>query len=247
MKCISQFYTDQEELENGLICGIKGEMDIPDFSVKASRWHGLKLEPLLNPDIHVVWVNVEAPETKVGTSYKNIEEIEAIRIVLNALTKADGFDDYNKYFKKEEDKEIGIITYYMPQMQKIRESLYPHFTKTDWRNFEQHKYENEFQLPFRINTVDRFQGMERNIIIVSTVRSNKQIIEENGKMTEKDNNNYPKALGFAKELQRVNVGFSRAKRLLIVIGNEKHFSHKSEYAEAIRKMHRIDIKMLQNL
>ncbi|MDR1984572.1 MAG: hypothetical protein LBQ28_07105, partial [Prevotellaceae bacterium] len=126
----------------------------------------------------------------------------------------------------------------------IRNAMYPTFTKNEWRNFEQHKYKNEFQLPFRINTVDRFQGMERNIIIISTVRSDKQI-DLNGK--EQKNNKYPFALGFARELQRVNVGFSRAKRLLIVIGNEKHFSNKAEYAEAIQKMHRVDIAQLQNL
>ena len=62
-----------------------------------------------------------------------------------------------------------------------------------------------------------------------------------------DNNKYPFALGFARELQRINVGFSRAKRLLIVVGNEKHFSHKPEYQQAIQKMHRIDIAQIQNL
>jgi len=49
------------------------------------------------------------------------------------------------------------------------------------------------------------------------------------------------SLGFARNFQRVNVAFSRAKRLLIVIGNEKHFAQKKEYAQAISKMHRIDI------
>ena len=244
MNCISQFYKDQEELENGLLCGIKQHMDIPDFSDKASRWHGLALQPFIAPQFHAIWVNVDTAERKVGTSYENQGEIEAIKMVLSALTKADGFTEYMDFFKKEEDKEIGVITYYMPQMNKIRNALYQGFTKDKWRNFEQHKYENEFQIPFRINTVDRFQGMERNIIIISTVRSNKQI-DEKGK--EHKNDHYPFALGFARELQRVNVGFSRAKRLLIVVGNEKHFAYKPEYAEAISKMHRIDVKQLKNL
>jgi superfamily I DNA and/or RNA helicase len=247
MNCISEFYSDQEELENGLICGIKGEMDMPDFSVKASRWHGLTLAPFINEKHHAIWVNVETPEDKVGTSYENEGEIKAIQTVLRALTKAEGFEQYQKHFKKDEDKEIGIITYYMPQMQSIRKAIYPQFSKNEWRNFEQHKFENEFQLPLRINTVDRFQGMERNIIIVSTVRSNKQYKEERGKKIPIDNNKYPFALGFARELQRINVGFSRAKRLLIVVGNEKHFAHKPEYQQAIQKMHRIDIAQIQNL
>lgn len=247
MNCISEFYSDQEELENGLICGIKGEMNISDFNVKPSRWHGLSSVPFIEPKHHAIWVNVETPEDKVGTSYENEGEIKAIQTVLRALTKAEGFEQYQKHFKKDEDKEIGIITYYMPQMQSIRKAMYPQFTKNEWRNFEQHKFENEFQIPFRINTVDRFQGMERNIIIVSTVRSNKQFKEERGKKIPIDNNKYPFALGFARELQRINVGFSRAKRLLIVVGNEKHFSHKPEYQQAIQKMHRIDIAQIQNL
>lgn len=247
MNCISEFYSDQEELENGLICGIKGEMNIADFNVKASRWHGISSVPFIEQKHHAIWVNVETPEDKVGTSYENSGEIQAIQTVLRALTKAEGFEQYQNHFKKDEDKEIGIITYYMPQMQSIRKAMYPQFTKNEWRNFEQHKFENEFQLPLRINTVDRFQGMERNIIIVSTVRSNKQYKEERGKKIPIDNNKYPFALGFARELQRINVGFSRAKRLLIVVGNEKHFSHKPEYQQAIQKMHRIDIAQIQNL
>ena len=246
MNCISQFYKDQEELENGLLCGIKQHMDIPDFSDKASRWHGLTLQPFIMPETHAIWVNVETPEEDPlkKHSYINKGEINAIKTVLKALTHANGFEEYFKNFKKEEEKEIGIITYYMNQMKAIRKALYPNLGIEKWRDFERYKCENEFQVPFRINTVDRFQGMERNIIIISTVRSNIQI-DENGK--EQKNEYYPFALGFAKELPRVNVGFSRAKRLLIVVGNEKHFAHKPEYAEAISKMHRVDIKQLKNL
>jgi len=247
MNTISQFYLDQEELDNGLICGIKQQMDIPDLDVKASRWHGIKSEPFIEPKHHAIWVNVETPEIKVGTSYENDGEVKAITSILKALTKASGFSAFQDYFTKDEEKEIGIITYYMPQMTRIKNSLYSHFTKAEWKNFEQNKFNNEFQIPFRINTVDRFQGMERNIIIISTVRSNRQIKEDNGRKIEVDNTKYPFALGFAKELQRVNVGFSRAKRLLIVVGNESHFSHKPEYAEAISKMHRVDVSQLQNL
>jgi superfamily I DNA and/or RNA helicase len=248
MNCISQFYADQEELENGLICGIKSQMDVPDFSIKASRWHGLKREPLISPHHHAIWVNVESPEGKVNTSYENEGEIAALESIVRALQNAEGFLEYYNHSGKEEEKEIGIITFYMPQMQKIRRKIYPHLQGAQWKQFELHKYENEFRLPFRINTVDKFQGMERNIIIVSTVRSDKQIqAAANGAKHLVNNNNYPRALGFARELQRINVGLSRAKRLLIVVGNQKHFSHKEEYSNAIRKMHSVDIKQVENL
>ena len=72
----------------------------------------------------------------------------------------------------------------------------------------------------RLKTVDRFQGMEKNIIIVSTVRSNKKIEFQNQIQNFSeypDNNGYPKnnSLGFANSPERINVALSRAKRLLL--------------------------------
>lgn len=72
---------------------------------------------------------------------------------------------------------------------------------------------------FRIDVVDRFQGMERNIVIVSTVRSNQY-----------------NSIGFAKEIERINVAFSRARSLLIVIGNKDLFYSKENYRKSIDMM-----------
>ena len=85
-------------------------------------------------------------------------------------------------------------------------------------------------LPCRINVVDKFQGMERNIIIISTVRSNKE-----------------KHYGFAEDIRRINVGFSRARRLLIVIGNRDFFRENAHYKKSIDEMDHFDIKQLQHL
>lgn len=238
MNCISPFYRDQPELKKGLICGLKPQMNLPNLLEKGSRWHGFDNPPFITPDTHAIWVNVDTPEQKTGTSYQNEGEVNAIKKVLKALSKSDGFANYYNAMAKEEDKEIAVITYYLSQMQKIQKTLFPSFSYRQWLSFEAHKYENDFKIPLRINTVDKFQGMERNIVVVSTVRSDKQI-DETGVL--KSNDHYPLALGFARNFQRVNVAFSRAKRLLIVIGNEKHFAHKKEYAQAISKMHRIDI------
>ncbi|WP_017651236.1 translation initiation factor IF-2 N-terminal domain-containing protein [Fortiea contorta] len=62
-------------------------------------------------------------------------------------------------------------------------------------------------LHIRTGTVDQFQGMERPIVIVSMVR-----------------NNHRGDVGFAKKPERVNVAFSRAQELLIIVGSHDLFT-----------------------
>lgn len=80
-----------------------------------------------------------------------------------------------------------------------------------------------------MSSVDRFQGMERNIIIVSMVRSNSiaQKWRQKPDYNRFPNVGYPaqKEYGFAKSPNRLNVALSRAKRLLIIVGNGEHFSN----------------------
>lgn len=215
MQTINHFYFD-ELGENGLVCGIQDVQDVPDYKVKGSRWHGILLEPFINPQTHAIWVNVEGRETKERTSFKNMEEVKAVQTVLTALSKAKGFDDYIKAQKRIEDKEIGLITFYSAQRRELKKLEQDRAIDTSY--------------DYRIDVVDRFQGMERNIVIVSTVRSNSY----NG-------------IGFAKEIERINVAFSRARSLLIVIGNRNLFYTKYNYKKSIDSMETIDIKQLEDL
>ena len=216
MKIINQFYVD-ELGENGLICGIEETQDIPDYSIRGSRWHGITCEPFINPSTHAIWVNVVGREEKSERgSYKNLSEIRAIETVVTALTHAQGFAEYINAQKHAEDQEIGLITFYSSQRREIK-------------RLEQSGALNPLY-DYRIDVVDRFQGMERNIVIVSTVRSN----EYHG-------------IGFAKEIERINVAFSRAKSLLIVIGNRDLFISKNNYKQAILAMENVDIKQIEDM
>lgn len=215
MMTINQFYED-ELGDNGLICGIESTMNIPDTKIKGSRWHGITYRPFISPDTHAIWVNVEGKEEREFTSYKNMEEINAIKTVVKALTKAKGFNQYIHSQDKIEDKEIGLITFYSAQKREI---------KLLEQNGELDIYND-----FRIDVVDRFQGMERNIVIVSTVRSNQY-----------------NSIGFAKEIERINVAFSRARSLLIVIGNKDLFYSKENYRKSIDMMDSIDIRQIEDL
>lgn len=209
MNTIKQFYQDELATTGGLKCGIIETMDIPDLTNKGSRWHGITLNPIIQPSTHAVWIDVHTPETYLNPGYKNEGELKAIDFVLKALQQADGYSEFVNAQQKPEDKEIGIITFYSAQSREIRK-----------------KYKGK---SYRMDVVDRFQGMERNIIIVSTVRSNPK-------------NN----IGFAKEIERINVAFSRAKRLLIVVGNKRQFESNSNYAASIANMETVSFEQLKD-
>lgn len=206
---IEQFYKQDS---GGLFCGLDPlQENLPDLNNPQSRWHGLHSDDFINEDTHCVWVNVDHPEMLEGTSRSNFGEVEACRRILNLLKESKGFEKFQNHWHKEEDKEIGLISFYGKQLSNLKQmaSQLP-------------------EIPLRISTVDRFQGMERNIIIVSMVRSNKITTS---KEAQADLIAYPdsggfaaqSSLGFAELPNRLNVALSRAKRLLIIVGNIEHF------------------------
>lgn len=205
---ISQFYENDES--GGLHCGLDPDLvDSPDLGDPQSRYHGFFQPGFISPDVHTIWVNVDAPEESDGTSKINIQEISAINKVLEKLSTAEGFKEYMAHwdtlkeeYKRNEEKEIGVISFYGRQVGRIKKNVRPRARQMGLRT--------------KINTVDKFQGMERNIVIVSTVRSDTAV---HGTGTIEN-----KSAGFADSPERLNVALSRARRLLIVVGNKKFFS-----------------------
>jgi superfamily I DNA and/or RNA helicase len=204
---IKQFYLDDEC--GGLVCGLdKEQVDSPDLKNPQSRFHGFFHDGFINDHTHTIWINVDEPEMIDGTSRTNDMEVEAVKRVLTYLKHSQGFDEYMKFWdgirdeeKRKLEKEVGVISFYGKQVGKLRE------VRTT---------ANQLGIPIRLNTVDKFQGMERNIIIVSTVRSDKLNVGNNNIKTNTD-------IGFAKAPERLNVALSRARRLLIVVGNKNFF------------------------
>ena len=213
---IRQFYIE----DGGLDCGLPlDETEHHSFDNPMSRYHGLTFENVLSPETHVLWVNVDSPEIKEGTSRVNYGEIEAINNILKAIKDSDGITEFNNWLtpQTDEEKQIGIISFYGKQVNYINRML----------------KENHSDIPTRLSTVDRFQGMERNLLIVSMVRSNKIATskEQQSDVELYGELGYPKqsSLGFAESPNRLNVALSRARRLLVIVGNREHFCTKEIY------------------
>ena len=215
---IKQFYKDEGGLECGLVLPKDLGINDPDYiNNGASRFHGITAGPI-DPDVHVLWIDSSSPEMLDGTSRVNYGEVEIIRKLLRELNGSDSFHEYNNRWSSVEDKQIGLISFYGKQLRLLKEMA---------REF------NPNEMPIRVSTVDRFQGMERNIIIVSMVRSHCIQTERGQKpnYTKYGEDGYPKQedLGFAQSPNRLNVALSRAKRLLVIVGDSQLFRTKEIY------------------
>ena len=214
---IKQFYVEDGGLNCGLITPTDFGVNNPDMNHWASRYHGIELENgWITKDTHTIWIDTDSPELLEATSRVNYGEVAAIRELLDKFRNSKSFHDYQSFWTNPEDKEIGLISFYGKQIGLLNE------------------LQREFKdIPMRISTVDRFQGMERNIIIVSMVRSNRLATHPKQKSDKKiyPELGFPKqtSLGFAQSPNRLNVALSRAKRLLIIVGNSELFKQKDIY------------------
>ena len=207
---INQFYKEDE----GLFCGLNEEsVDDQNLSNVSSRYLGQKL---FN-GVKVVWVDTDSPEILVGTSRVNHTEVDIVTKIVSKLSEDEGYLNFKNYWKDDDEKEIGVITFYGAQKQLLQKAI-------------------PSNMDCRISVVDRFQGMERNIIICSLVRSNKIAESETSIEETFIDNKGDFSLGFAQSPNRLNVALSRAKRLLIIVGNSEHFSQKEIYTNVYKSI-----------
>ncbi|KAJ2913799.1 hypothetical protein MD484_g6608, partial [Candolleomyces efflorescens] len=118
-------------------------------------------------------------------SFFNVDEASQVKKYCKALL------ENQKLRLKAAD--IGVITPYHAQRCKILDLLHKEFKLRD----------------IKVGSVEEFQGQERRIIIMSTVRSNTNFVASD----------IHRSLGFVANSRRMNVAITRAQALLIVIGN----------------------------
>ncbi|XP_027551120.1 helicase MOV-10 isoform X1 [Neopelma chrysocephalum] len=129
-------------------------------------------------------------------SFFNTAEIEVLVDYLKKLLQSQG----KKGCPTVSPKEIGIISPYRKQVEKIRRAI----TSLDP---VLKRLPDISQL--KVGSVEEFQGQERRVILISTVRSYSAYLQFDQTFR----------LGFLKNPKRLNVALTRAKALLIVVGN----------------------------
>ena len=255
MDSINPFY------DGNLQCGLSPE------DQKTKKKHGIKITKkdnygtafdkgsvIINPNRHIYWIdsafnrrNQYCSEEQVGTSKRNPREIDISEELLNEIDEQIGTwkeqlsevpDDWSKVdspfgqLTAEGKLDVAFITFYGAQKKSFNSQIFgggSNSTEDRWKNID-----------LKVDSVDRFQGGERSVVIVSMVASTYLNDDQRAKLqrlmrkysipddkwlvshkASKDQFkiNSPTSK-FAKSPNRVNVAYSRAQNLLLIIGNK---------------------------
>ena len=150
----------------------------------------VKYRGILDYDTPMVWVNTEGldcNEEFVGESFGRINKAEA-RLTMEQLQTY--ITRIGKHRILEERIDFGVISPYKAQVQYLRQLI------------RRDAFFKPFHHLIAVNTVDGFQGQERDVIVISLVRAN-----DEGQ------------IGFLSDLRRMNVAITRARMKLIILGD----------------------------
>lgn len=168
----------------------------------------VKFRGILDYDTPMVWVNTEGMDCNeefVGESFGRINKAEA-RLTLEQLQ---GYiTRIGKHRILEERIDFGIISPYKAQVQHLRQLI------------RREPFFKPFHHLLSVNTVDGFQGQERDVILISLVRAN-----EEGQ------------IGFLNDLRRMNVAITRARMKLIILGDASTLTRHPFYRKLYEHIH----------
>ena len=166
---------------------------------------------ILDYDLPIMWVDtsdIDAREEFVGETFGRINKTEA-ELTLAVLQHY--FEKIGRQRILDEQVDVGVISPYRAQVQYLRQLI----------------RKREFFKPYRhlisVNTVDGFQGQERDVILISLVRAN-----DDGQ------------IGFLNDLRRMNVAITRARMKLIILGDTQTLGRHPFYAKLYQYIERLE-------
>jgi superfamily I DNA and/or RNA helicase len=194
----------------------------------------------------VTFMNLSRPNSCVrdGTtkSFRNDYEAQYIVHTLAELINA---------HKITNDTTIGVISFYQGQVLNLKRLLQPPFSSSSSSSSSSSHHGSkadggvgrclydliprDFELNIEVNTVDGFQGKEKDIIILSCVRCSSEAVSSrsssNNHRTNKIN-----VIGFVADARRLNVAITRAKRCLLIVGCADTLSCDETWAHLISSL-----------
>ena len=170
---------------------------ISEVFYNGSLTTGIKREPCIGKkepwNSAVCWIDtskLNTAEQSIGTSKANRMETDIICNQLKRLIDdANAMNTLKEWSENGKKYPIGIITGYSQQVKELR------------NRFENEAWAAPIREMIRIDTIDRYQGSENRIIILSLVRDNLE-----------------RRSGFMSDESRINVALSRAKNHLLIVG-----------------------------
>ena len=157
----------------------------------------VKYRSILDLDLPMTWIDTTQFELPADNDVNFKEEFQGESRVnkaeaeLTLLALQYYFNKIGKQRLLDERIDVGIISPYRAQVQLLRRLL------------SKREYFKPFRRMISVNTVDGFQGQERDVIVISLVRSN-----DEGQ------------IGFLRDLRRMNVAITRARMKLIILGDK---------------------------
>jgi superfamily I DNA and/or RNA helicase len=211
---LNQQYRSHEHIMEVYNCFYNHKLQLGKKAQNSEKEHHLSIisnhRKIIEPKKHVYFVDCKKFESKEtdSTSIYNSNEADVVVELLRQIN-----DSYKTHpnFKPEISKDkdgrmsVGVICTYGDQARVIKQKLKNGKIRLGMFN-------DKPDARMIISTVDDFQGDERDIIILSMVRN--------------PQNRAKSDPGFVTAYQRINVALSRARRLLIVVGNRSYLEDK---------------------
>ena len=170
----------------------------------------IRYRGILDWDTPISWIDTSEMDFKeefVGETFGRINKAEADLLLQELKAYIDRIGGKRVL---EERIDFGIISPYKAQVQYLRNKIKASGSLKPYRSL------------LTVNTVDGFQGQERDVIFISLVRAN-----EDGQ------------IGFLNDLRRMNVAITRARMKLVILGEAETMKRHKFYKELIEYIHTI--------
>ena len=170
----------------------------------------IRYRGILDWDTPINWIDTSDMDFKeefIGETFGRINKAEADLLLQELKAYIDRIGGKRML---EERIDFGIISPYKAQVQYLRNKIKASGSLKPYRSL------------LTVNTVDGFQGQERDVIFISLVRAN-----EDGQ------------IGFLNDLRRMNVAITRARMKLVILGEAETMKRHKFYKELIEYIHTI--------